>query len=147
MSEEDNTPASDPEISAASAPPPRRRFRKWLIITLAALILLPVTAFALWSWIALSYNYSDGFRSGYVQKFSKKGWLCKTWEGELAMVNIPGAAQERWTFSVRKDSVARIIEASMGQRVTLLYDEKRGLPTSCFGETNYFVTGVRPLGP
>jgi hypothetical protein len=145
MSEEDTAPLSPPDPEVSTTAPPRRRFRKWLFISLAVLILLPVTAFALWSWVALSYSYSDGDRAGYVQKFSKKGWICKTWEGELAMVNIPGAAQERWTFSVRDDSVARIIAGSMGQQVSLHYEEKRGIPTSCFGETNHFITGVRPV--
>ena len=142
MSEDD---ASAPSPAAPAAP--SRRLRKWLIITAVGVVILPVTVFALWSWIALSFSYSDGFRSGYVQKFSRKGWLCKTWEGELAMVNIPGAMQERWQFSVRSDSVARLIERSMGQQMSLHYEEKRGLPTSCFGETNYFITGVEPVGP
>jgi hypothetical protein len=130
----------------AAAAPPRSRFRKWAIITVLSVVLLPVIIFTLWSWVALGFSYSEGDRAGYVQKFSKKGWLCKTWEGELAMVNIPGAAQERWNFSVRSDSVAAIIQNSMGQRVSLKYEEKRGIPTSCFGETNYFITGVRAVG-
>lgn len=147
MSEENDAPSTEDSQAPAASEPPRRRFRKWLVITLAALVVVPVTALLLWSWIALSFSYSAGDRAGYVQKFSKKGWVCKTWEGELAMVNIPGAAQERWTFSVRDDSVAHLIEASMGQRVSLKYEEKRGIPTSCFGETNYFIVGVRPVGP
>ena len=146
MSDDDNAaaPVSEPVESAAPAPP-RRGFRKWLIITLVVIVVLPIAAFSLWSWIALSYSYSDGDRAGYVQKFSRKGWLCKTWEGELAMVNVPGAMQERWTFSVRDDSIANIISSSMGQQVSLHYEEKRGIPTSCFGETDYFVTAVRTI--
>lgn len=147
MSEEDTSADSAAEPADTATPAPRSRVRKWLIITLIAIIALPVTVFAIWSWIALSYSYSDGHRSGYVQKFSKKGWICKTWEGELAMVNIPGAMQERWTFTVRDDSVANLITASMGERVSLHYEEKRGIPTTCFGETDYFVTGVQPVGP
>ena len=147
MSEDNDAPSiPDPDAPAPrTEAPPRRRFRKWLIIALSVLILLPVTTLLLWSWIALSFTYSAGDRAGYVQKFSKKGWVCKTWEGELAMVNIPGAAQERWTFSVRNDSVAQLIQNSMGQRVSLQYEEKRGIPTRCFGETNYFITGVRSV--
>jgi hypothetical protein len=130
------------EAEVIDAPPKRRRW-KWPLIILGALVLLPATVFALWSWIALTYTYSRGDRAGYVQKFSEKGWVCKTWEGELSMVNIPGAAQERWMFSVRDDSVARVILDEMGNRVSLTYEEHRGIPTSCFGETQYFVTGVR----
>ena len=130
------------EVSAT----PRRRHRRWPWV-LAAVIITPIALVALWTFAALSYTYSRGDRAGYVQKFSRKGWLCKTWEGELAMVNVPGAMQERWEFSVRNDSVARVISQSLGQRVSLDYDQHRGVPTSCFGETEYFVTGVRVLGP
>lgn len=149
MSEDNDAPSIPPDAEPAPVRTerPRRPLRKWLIITLSVIIVLPIAIMAVWSWIALSWTYSEGDRAGYVQKFSKKGWICKTWEGELAMVNIPGAAQERWTFSVRNDSVARIIQGSMGQRVSLQYEEKRGIPTSCFGETNYFITGVRAVGP
>lgn len=137
---------NSPEGSVATEPPPRRARRwKWPMILLGAFFVVPIVIFALWTWIALSYSYSDGDRAGYVQKFSSKGWVCKTWEGELSMVNIPGAAQERWQFSVRDDSVAKQITAMMGNRVSLTYEEKRGIPTSCFGETDYFVTGVRPV--
>jgi hypothetical protein len=113
------------------------------MIILGAVVLVPAAIFAIWAWITLSYTYSSGDRAGYVQKFSKKGWLCKTWEGELAMVNIPGAMQERWTFTVRNDSIANEVLRMMGNRVSLSYEEHRGVPTSCFGDTDYFVSGVR----
>jgi hypothetical protein len=91
--------------------------------------------------------YSEGDRAGYVQKFSKKGWLCKTWEGELAMASMPGAMPEIFAFTVRDDSVAAEINRHMGDRVTVTYEEHRGVPTTCFGETPYFVVGVRPIQP
>jgi len=122
-----------------------RRHRRWPWV-LAGVIISPVVLLALWTVIALNYSYSRGDRAGYVQKFSRKGWVCKTWEGQLAMVNIPGAMQERWDFSVRNDSIAQLITRSMGQRVSLTYDQHEGVPTSCFGETQYFVAGVRVLG-
>ena len=135
-------PAVPPDTPAER---PRRR-RRWWPWVVAAVIVLPVVMVVLWTVIALNYSYSDGDRAGYVQKFSRKGWLCKTWEGQLAMVNVPGALQERWDFSVRSDSIARLISNSMGQRVSLAYQQHSGVPTSCFGETQYFVTGVRVLG-
>jgi hypothetical protein len=131
-----------PEEAVAEVPARKRRW-KWPWILLGIFVAVPVIVVALWSWIALSYSYSDGDRAGYVQKFSQKGWLCKTWEGELSMVNVPGAAQERWLFSVRNDSVARMVRESMGHKVSLTYEEHRGLPTSCWGETQYFIKGVR----
>jgi len=113
-----------------------------------SIILLPILIFALWAWVTLGYVYASGDRAGYVQKLSKKGWLCKTWEGELAMVNLPGSVTPQiFHFTVRNDSVARLLEKEMGKRVSLTYEEHRGVPTSCFGETGYFVTNVRTLGP
>jgi hypothetical protein len=97
---------------------------------------------ALYLWGALSWNYSSGERAGWVQKFSRKGWICKTWEGELAMITMPGAAQEKFFFTVWDDEVARQINAAMGMRVSLHYDEKVGLPTTCFGETRHWVNKV-----
>ncbi|HSC26820.1 MAG TPA: hypothetical protein VLD67_06075 [Vicinamibacterales bacterium] len=103
-------------------------------------------------WVVLSWNYSTGERAGWVQKFSKKGWLCKTWEGEMAMVSMPGSITEKFFFTVWDEAVAAQINKSMGKRVSLHYDEKVGLPTSCFGETRHYVTGVTrveeiPLAP
>ena len=103
-------------------------------------------------WVVLSWNYSTGERAGWVQKFSKKGWLCKTWEGELAMVSMPGAMPEKFYFTVWDDAVADDLNKVMGKRVSLHYEEKVGLPTSCFGETRYYVTHVTaveeiPLAP
>ena len=120
-----------------------RGLKSWLLIIGALIVVLPITAMFLWSVIALNYSYSNGDRAGYVQKFSKKGWVCKTWEGNLSMINIPGAAPEQWNFTVRDDSVAQIISGYMGKQVSLHYTEHSGVPTSCFGETRYYVTGVR----
>ena len=147
MDADDAAEHREPELPEPPViPPPRRRRRgKWLLVLGLVVIALPTAVFALWSWIALSYTYSRGERAGYVQKFSAKGWVCKTWEGELAMVNVPGALQERWQFTVRGDSIAQLVLHSMGQRVALSYEEHRGLPSTCFGETRYFVTGVRSV--
>ena len=93
-------------------------------------------------WAALSWSYSVGERAGWLQKLSQKGWLCKTWEGELIMVAVPGSMPEKFYFTVHDDKLARSINRSMGKRVFLAYEEKVGLPTSCFGDTRYFVTGV-----
>jgi len=112
-------------------------------LIIAAVVLVPIVVFALYTWSALNWSYSQGERAGYVQKFSRKGWICKTWEGELAMVNIPGALTEKFQFTVRDDKIADYINASLGKRVALSYDQHVGIPTTCFGETQYFVTAVR----
>jgi len=115
--------------------------RRKLII--AAVVLAPIVVFALYTWSALTWTYSSGERAGYVQKFSRKGWICKTWEGELAMVSIPGTMPEKFYFTVRDDSVAARINQSLGKRVALTYKQHKGIPTSCFGDTEYFVADVK----
>ena len=115
-------------------------------------LVLVLALAALYFWAALSWNFSEGERAGWVQKLSKKGWICKTWEGELALVSLPGSSVEKFYFTVRDDAVARQVAAATGKRVTLHYEEKVGLPTTCFGETRHFVTGVTvtqeiPIGP
>ncbi|MGH7652686.1 MAG: hypothetical protein ACREMS_12705 [Gemmatimonadaceae bacterium] len=102
---------------------------------------------ALWIWVALGYTYASGERAGYVQKISKKGWLCKTWEGELAMANLPGTMPQIFTFTVRNDSIAHLIEQNIGKQVSLTYQQHRGVPTTCFGETEYFITDAHKVGP
>ena len=109
------------------------------------MVVLPVAVFAAKAAIALNWSYSEGLRSGYMQKFSRKGWICKTWEGEIAQVSMPGAAQERWTFSVRDDAVAAQIEKLMGSRVALTYEQHVGVPGTCFGETEYFITAAKAI--
>ena len=98
-------------------------------------------------WLALHWSYSEGERAGFMQKLSKKGWLCKTWEGELSLVALPGAAPEKFIFTIRDDAVADKINQQVGQRVALTYEEHRGLPTTCFGDTAYFVTDVKRVTP
>lgn len=143
MSEE--SAAAPPSAEASPPPPPRPSFwrRHWGKLTLLVLVLIPVIGMSLWVTIALSYTYSEGTRTGYVQKLSNKGWLCKTWEGELAMTTVPGTAPQIFAFSVRSDSVAGEIQKISGSEVQLFYKEHRGVPTACFGETSYFVDGVR----
>jgi hypothetical protein len=147
MADTPETPR-DAETVNTSAPPVRaHKTRNKLLIALLVVILIPVVVAALWVWIALGYAYATGERAGYVQKISKKGWLCKTWEGELAMANLPGTMPQIFSFTVRNDSVAHVIEQNAGKQVSLTYQQHRGVPTSCFGETEYFVTGVHKPGP
>lgn len=110
---------------------------------IAAALLTPIGLFALYTWGALSWSYSTGERAGYVQKFSRKGWVCKTWEGELAIVSIPGTMSEKFYFTVRDEDVARRVNQTMGKRVALVYHQHVGVPTSCFGETQYYVVDVK----
>lgn len=119
--------------------------------TLSAIV-VTLAALALYGFAMVSWSYSEGERAGWIQKFSRKGWVCKTWEGELAMVSLPGSTPEKFPFTVWDPKVAAQIEKDVGQRVQLHYEEKVGLPGSCFGETRYWVNRVTvipeiPLGP
>ncbi len=139
--------ADNPEITETPiAPAPAKKMRNKALIAVLILLLIPGVIIALWIWIALGYTYASGERAGYIQKISKKGWLCKTWEGELAMANLPGTMPQIFTFTVRNDSVAHVLEQNAGKQVSLTYEQHRGVPTSCFGETEYFVTGARRIG-
>ncbi len=111
---------------------------KWLVGLLLASVLL----LAGYTWVMFHWSYSSGERAGYVQKLSKKGWVCKTWEGEIALVSMPGTVAEKFEFTVRDDAVAQAINESLGKRVTLHYQQHIGLPTTCFGDTQYFITQV-----
>lgn len=116
-----------------------------LATALTIIIVVPIVVVTLWTWGALHYSYSSGERAGYLQKVAKKGWICKTWEGEIQLTANPGSMPEKFDFTVRSDSIADALNRLNGQRVVLNYEQHRGLPTSCFGETEYFVTGVRAV--
>jgi len=111
---------------------------KWFF----GLLLAAALALAGWIFLTLHWSYSTGERAGYVQKLSKKGWICKTWEGELALITMPGTVAEKFYFTVRDDAIAAEINASLGNRVSLTYEQHVGLPTSCWGETQYFIKKV-----
>jgi hypothetical protein len=119
--------------------------RHKLVTAVIVVILLPLLGFALWVTLTLNYTYSSGNRAGILQKFSRRGWVCKTWEGELLLSALPGTVPEKFQFTVRSDSVAEEINKLNGHRVVLFYSQHVGVPTSCFGDTEYYVTGVHAM--
>ncbi|HUF36141.1 MAG TPA: hypothetical protein VMN37_09335 [Gemmatimonadales bacterium] len=127
----------------ATAPRPARRFRPWLIFLV--LLVVPALLFTLYIGGVFAFSYSEGERAGILQKFSRKGWVCKTYEGELAMSIVPGVTPTIWEFSVREDRVIPALNAAIGRRVVLHYREHRGIPTDCFGQTPYFVDSVHTV--
>jgi hypothetical protein len=112
---------------------------------IAGILLVPIVGLIIYTWIALSWSFSKGERAGYIQKLSKSGWVCKTWEGEMAMVTMPGAIPDKFLFSVRDEKVAERINKFAGKRVALVYEQHKGLPTSCFGDTEYFIVDVKAI--
>lgn len=119
----------------------RSKLVRWFFLGLGSIIVL----FVLYTWIVLSWAYSRGERAGYVQKLSKKGWISKTWEGELTMVAMPGTTPEKFFFTIRDDEVAARVNTVLGKRVALSFEQHIGVPTSLFGETEYFVTDVKVI--
>lgn len=117
------------------------RLIRWLVVLVLGGLLL----FGAYTWFVLTWSYSFGERAGYVQKFSKKGWVVKTWEGELAMVAVPGSTPEKFYFTVRQEAVADSINATLGRRVVIRYEQHVGVPGSLFGDTEYFVVAVRGI--
>lgn len=116
-----------------------------MIFWLVGIVLLPVICFAAYTWIVLNWSYSKGERSGYVQKMSKKGWVCKTWEGEMALVTMPGTVAEKFYFTVRNEAMAQRLNKLVGKRLAIIYEQHIGLPSSCFGDTEYFATDAKVL--
>lgn len=119
--------------------------KKKVLSSLLLLVVLVITAFSGYTWLALHWSFSRGERVGYVQKISQKGWLINTWEGELQMMPVPGAVPEKFAFSVREDAVAQKINGNVGKKVSLVYEQHKGVPTNLFGETEYFVTDIKVI--
>jgi len=118
---------------------------KILLKYIAWFTLIAITLLTLYTWASLSWVYSSGERAGYVQKFSLKGYVCKTWEGELILVSMPGTQAEKFAFTVKDEAIAKKINASMGKRVKIDYEEHKGIPSTCFGESPYFVKDILNL--
>lgn len=116
---------------------------KRITLTLFSLLAAAVLIFLAYAWTTLHFSYSEGERAGYLQKFSKRGWICKTWEGELLLTSMPGAIPDKFEFSVRDEGVAKQLMAATGKRVLLSYVQHKGVPTACFGETEYYAEKVQ----
>lgn len=117
--------------------------KKRASLLLAMIVAAAALLFAAYCWIMLHLSYSEGERAGYLQKFSRRGWVCKTWEGELLLTSMPGAIPEKFEFSVRDEDVAKQLMAATGKRVLLSYEQHKGVPTECFGETEYYIARVQ----
>ena len=132
----------DASAPPTNAPAPRR---SRLLVWMAGGFLAACGALALFTWATLHLAYSRGERVGYVQKFSRRGWVCKTWEGELAMVSMPGVEPEKFYFSTRSEPIATQVNGTLGKRVRLRYAQHKFVPSSCFGDTEFFVGEAQPI--
>jgi hypothetical protein len=134
--------ARDPALPSWFHPPVNTTPRGGVAAKILLAVLVLAALAAAYTYGSLRWSYSEGERAGYVQKLSRRGWVCKTWEGELAMVTMPGAIPEKFYFSVPSEAVAAKINQTVGKRVALAYQQHVGVPSSCFGDTPYFVSGV-----
>ena len=123
----------------------RKATKTWTTRLVIGAIVFALAGAAAWVWTTLHFSYSSGERAGFVQKISERGWLCKTFEGDLAMVNLPGQPAETFSFTVRDRNVFKELNVLAGRKVILQYTQHKGVPSTCFGDTEYFVTGVRVL--
>ena len=118
--------------------------KKWLLI----LLLVLIAGFGI-TYLIFNFTYSEGNRAGVLIKFSKKGYVFKTYEGELnigGLGNIPNTAQmnQIWDFSVRDNSVADSLMKLEGKKVSLHYREV--LKNFVWdGDTKYFVDGIKQI--
>jgi len=133
---------ADTTPPAAAAAPPKRHWRTKTKLIVFGMLVSPILLFALYTVMTLSWTYSDGYRAGILQKFSHRGWICKTYEGEIAQAVVAGVSPLIWNFTVRDARVAQQLDSLLGRRVSLHYKEHRGVPTTCFGHTGYFVDSV-----
>ena len=140
-----DAPTDAPAPQSFTTPKQSFKRRHWGKLLVTVLFGLPITAFALWTLASLSWSYSSGQRAGYVQKMSYKGFVCKTWEGVLYTDIAKGFRSDSFSFTVRSDSLAKVIEGMSGKRVTIHYEQHIKVPSSCFGDTEYFVTQVQPI--
>lgn len=114
-------------------------------LVLLSLLAAAILIFVAYAWITLTFSYSEGERAGFLQKFSKRGWICKTWEGEILLTSMPGAIPDKFQFSVRDNTIAQQLMAATGKRVVLSYSQHKGVPTACFGETEYYIDKVQVM--
>lgn len=128
-----------PQVKPPHKKTVRRFFKKWFAI----LLVLAIVIFGIWSWVATRFPYATEEVTGYVQSFKKQGWLCKTWEGQMVVSGIPGSIPSIQTFTVKNDSIAEALQGAMQNRLTITLDQHRGVPASCFGETQSYLTGFR----
>jgi hypothetical protein len=118
---------------------------KRVTFVLLSLLAAAILIFVAYAWITLTFSYSEGERAGFLQKFSKRGWICKTWEGEILLTSMPGAIPDKFQFSVRDDAIAQQLMNATGKRVVLSYAQHKGVPTECFGETEYYIDKVQVM--
>jgi hypothetical protein len=123
----------------------KRRTRKFLL-QLLVLIVIFTSIFIYWKYY---YTYSNGYRAGLLQKFSHKGNLVKTYEGEMILSSVSGnanvvIASEKFYFSVTSSKLAQRLDTMQGQMVIVHYKQKNGV-LFWHGDSEYLVDSVKRI--
>src|SRR6516164_469540 len=134
-------------LSPASCRGAHRTGRTTMGKVLLGFIIAAVLGFTAFTWLTLHWSYSDGERAGLLQKFSRRGWICKTYEGEMVLATVATVNAEKFSFTVRDADIAKQLTGYIGDHITVHYEQRKWIPTSCFGDTEYFVTSVQRETP
>ncbi len=117
---------------------------KKVVLWIFFILVLIIVAFSYWKY---SFTYSDGYRAGLLQKFSRKGTIFKTYEGEMILSSVQSSsnialASEKFFFSVTDENVAKKLEKLQGEHVVVHYKEKNSA-LMWRGDSPYLVDSVR----
>ena len=121
----------------------KKKIKKYLYIAFALFILI----IGIWIYFSYFFTYSDGYRAGMLQKFSRKGNIFKTYEGEMILSSVQSnknvaLASEKFIFSVSDKNLALQLDSLQGKNVVVHYSEKNNtLPWR--GESTYVVNSVK----
>jgi len=120
---------------------------KKYLVWISFIIIVILAAFIYWKF---AFTYSDGFRAGLLQKFSRKGTIFKTYEGEMILSSVQSnanvaIASEKFFFSVTDDSIAKKLEQMQGQFIVVHYEQKNS-SLMWRGDSEYLVDSVRVTG-
>ena len=117
-----------------------KKFLRWLLF-------LIVISLAVFIYFKYFFTYSEGYRAGLLQKFSNKGMIFKTYEGEMILSSVASTsevalASEKFLFSVTNKDIVRQFDTLQGRNVIVHYDEKRGV-LFWRGDSRYLVDSVK----
>lgn len=116
-----------------------KRILKWS----AFIILLLLFGFIYWKYF---YTYSEGYRAGLLQKFSSKGTIFKTYEGEMILSSISSSrdiaiASEKFYFTLTNKNLVRSFDTLQGENVIVHYKQKNGI-LFWRGDSDYLVDSI-----
>jgi hypothetical protein len=121
----------------------KKKIKKYLYLALTFIILI----IGIWIYWSYFFTYSDGYRAGLLQKFSRKGNIFKTYEGEMILSSVQSnnnvaLASEKFIFSVSDKNIALQLDSLQGKNIVVHYTEKNNtLPWR--GETKYIVSSAK----